>query len=159
MDGSSSFVGNSDFRPEVFFVGRTEGAAVLKGAFGQIRRRCSIVTEGDWNFAKHSLEFRETFIYDNGAIDTWLWATQIGANGTYVSAEALAGPGVVGRRLKGDYVLSFKRPCGAFKGLFTPHFVIRFTPLDSQTVLMAARFSLFGVPIGSMTGIHRRVAP
>lgn len=140
-------------------MGRTEGAAVLKDPFGRIYRRCSIVTEGEWNFAKHCLEFRETFFYSDGQVDTWTWATQMGAHGQYVSVEALAGPGVVGRRVKSDFVLSFKRPYKGWTGIFTPRHVTCFTPMDSQTMLMITRFSLFGVPLGKMIGFHRRVAP
>ncbi len=140
-------------------MGRTEGAAVLKDPFGRVFRRCSIVTEGEWNFAKHCVEFRETFFYDDGEIDTWTWATQIGAHGQYVSVEALAGPGVIGRRVDRDYILSFTRPHKWLKGILTPRFVVRFSPMDSQTMLKITRISLFGVPIGKMTGFHRRVAP
>ena len=159
MDGSPYQQGSREFRPETFFVGRTEGGGVVRDAFGRVVRRCSVVTEGAWNQAKHSISFDETFTYDDGEIDIWRWVMSPGRDGRYVAAEAQIGTGVEGRRVGHDYVLTFRRPIGKASGVFTPHYQTRFTPMAAELVLKIAKVSLFGLPLGALTAVHRRVSP
>jgi Protein of unknown function (DUF3833) len=145
------------FAPEMFFLGRTEGAGVQRDPFGRIVRRCRIVTNGAFSPAQQALRFDETFAYDDGEIDTWRWVMQAGRDGRYVAAEAKAGSGLVGERQGDDYVISFRRPVGRAKGPLSPHYRSRFTLLAPDTALKRADVSLLGVPIGSLHAIHRRV--
>lgn len=147
------------FAPEAFFIGRTEGAGVLRDAFGRIVRRCRITTTGAFSAAQQALRFDETFAYDNGEIDTWRWVMQAGRDGRYVAAESKAGSGLVGERQGDDYVISFRRPSGRAKGALAPHYRSRFTLLSPDTALKRADVTVLGVPMGSMSAIHRRVAP
>ena len=146
------------FAPETFFIGRTEGAGVVRDPFGRIVRRCRVVTVGAFNPAQQALRFDETFAYDDGEIDTWRWVMQPGRDGRYVAAEAKAGSGLVGERQGDEYVISFRRPSGRAKGALAPHFRSRFTLLSPDTALKRADISLLGVPMGSLSAIHRRVA-
>ena len=150
-------IGSLAFAPEAFFIGRTEGAGVLRDPFGRIVRRCRIVTSGAFSDAQQALRFDETFAYDDGEIDTWRWVMQAGRDGRYVAAEEKAGSGLVGERQGDDYVLSFRRPVGRAKGPLSPHYRSRFTLLSPDTALKRADVSLLGVPIGSLSAIHRRV--
>jgi hypothetical protein len=145
------------FAPEAFFLGRTEGAGVVRDTFGRIVRRCRIVTIGGFSVAQQALRFDETFVYDDGEIDTWRWVMQAGRDGRYVAAEAKAGSGLVGERQGDDYVISFRRPSGRAKGPLSPHYRSRFTMLSPDTALKRADVSLLGVPMGSLSAIHRRV--
>jgi hypothetical protein len=142
------------FAPEAFFIGRTEGAGVFR-----IVRRCRIVTSGAFSDAQQALRFDETFAYDDGEVDTWRWVMQAGRDGRYVAAESKAGSGLVGERQGDDYVLSFRRPVGRAKGPLSPHYRSRFTLLSPDTALKRADVSLLGVPMGSLSAIHRRMAP
>jgi hypothetical protein len=150
--------GSLAFAPEAFFIGRTEGAGVLRDPFGRIVRRCRIVTSGAFSDAQHALRFDETFAYDDGEVDTWRWVMQAGRDGRYVAAEEKAGSGLVGERQGDDYVLTFRRPVGRAKGPLSPHYRSRFTLLSPDTALKRADVSLLGVPMGSLSAIHRRMA-
>jgi hypothetical protein len=144
------------FAPETFFLGRTEGAGVVRDPLGRITRRCHITTEGA--AAQGALRFDETFVFDNGEIDVWRWVMQAGREGRYVAAEAKAGAGITGDMRGGDYVLGFRRPVGRAAGVLAPHFHTRFTLLAPDLALKRANVSLFGVPLGCLSAVHRRVS-
>jgi hypothetical protein len=164
--GAAALAGDADIRPlgalafapEAFFLGRTEGAGVVRDAFGRIVRRCRITTSGAFSAAQQALRFDETFSYDDGEIDTWKWVMQAGRDGRYVAAESKAGSGLVGERQGDDYVISFRRPAGRAKGALAPHYKSRFTLLSPEIALKRADLSVLGVPMGSLSAIHRRVA-
>lgn len=145
------------FSPEAFFIGRTEGAGVVRDAFGRIVRRCRITTTGAFSAAQQALRFDETFAYDDGEIDTWKWVMQAGRDGRYVAAEARAGSGLVGERQGDDYVIGFRRPSGRAKGALAPHYRTRFTLLSPEIALKRADVSVLGLPMGSLSAIHRRL--
>ena len=65
--------------------------------------------------------------------------------------------GITGHRDGDDYSLSFSRPVGAAKGVASPRFSTRFTLLAQDVALKSVRVSLFGLPMGQMTAIHRKV--
>ncbi|HZZ88970.1 MAG TPA: DUF3833 family protein [Caulobacteraceae bacterium] len=146
------------FAPETFFMGRTEGAGVLRDTFGRIVRRCHVSTEGSYSAAQGALRFNETFTYDDGEVDVWRWVMQSGREGRYVAAEAKAGAGIAGELRGGDYVISFRRPVGRASGVLAPHFVSRFTLLSPDLALKRADVSLYGLPLGCLSAVHRRVA-
>jgi hypothetical protein len=145
------------FAPESFFLGRTEGAGVVRDPFGRILRRCRIATEGAYSAAQGALRFDETFTYDDGEIDVWRWVMQAGREGRYVAAEAKAGAGIAGELRGGDYVLAFRRPVGRAAGALSPHFRSRFTLVAPDLALKRADVSLFGLPLACLTAVHRRV--
>ena len=143
------------FRPEVFFLGRTEGAGVARDAFGRLIRRCRITTEGALS-AQGSIQLEEVFAYDDGEVDVWRWAIRPSSDGRYLAAEAKAGAGFSGERRGQDYVIAFRRPLGEATGLLAPRFSTRFTMLTPDLALKRARLSLFGWPLGSLVAFHRR---
>ena len=145
------------FAPESFFLGKTEGAGVVRDPLGRIVRRCRITTEGD--ASQGALRLDETFVYDDGEVDVWRWVMQAGREGRYVAAEAKAGAGITGELRGGDYVLGFRRPVGRAAGILAPHFLSRFTLLAPDLALKRADVSLFGVPLGCLSAVHRRVSP
>jgi hypothetical protein len=144
------------FRPETFFLGRTEGAGVVRDPFGRVVRRCRVVTEGTPNPVQGGVRFDEVFSYDDGEVDTWRWVMTSGRDGRYVAAEAKAGAGITGERRGDDYVIGFRRPVGRAQGVLTPRFRTRFTLLAADTAVKRAKVSLLGVPLGELTAIHRR---
>jgi hypothetical protein len=145
------------FEPEVFFMGRTEGAGVVRDPVGRIVRRCHVTTEGGFNTAQRLLRFDETFAYDDGEVDVWRWVMQPGRDGRYVAAEVKAGAGITGERQGDDYVLAFRRPVGRAAGPFAPRFRTRFTLLNADLAMKRANVSLFGLPLGVLVAVHRRV--
>jgi hypothetical protein len=145
------------FAPESFFLGRTEGAGVVRDPFGRIVRRCRIATEGAFSAGQGALRFDETFSYDDGEIDVWRWVMQAGREGRYVAAEAKAGVGITGEMRGGDYVLAFRRPVGRAAGPLSPHFRSRFTLLAPDLAMKRADVSFFGLPLGNLSAVHRRV--
>jgi Protein of unknown function (DUF3833) len=146
------------FEPESFFLGRTEGAGVVRDPFGRITRRCHVVTDGSYSAAQGALRFDETFTYDDGEVDVWRWVMRAGHEGRYVAAEAKAGVGITGELRGGDYVLAFRRPVGRATGPLSPRFLSRITLLAPGLALKRAEVSLFGMPLGSLSAVHRRMA-
>lgn len=155
MDGDVSHQ-TGPFRPEVFFVGRTEGWGVARGPMGRAMRRCRIVTDGQLDDAFRSVHFDETVHWEDGEQDLWRWAMTRGLDGRYVAAEALAGPGIQGRYDGADYLLSFRRPIRA-QGGPRPRFVTRFTQISPTVALKSVRLFLYGLPLGGLTAFHKRV--
>ena len=145
------------FRPEVFFVGRTEGAGIVRDLFGRVVRRCRITTTGAFIHDRGAVRFEEEFRYDDGEVDVWRWAMSPGREGRYVAAEARAGAGITGERRGADYHLSFRRPLGRARGLLAPTFSTRFTLLSPELALKRSQVSLFGAPLGALTAVHRRI--
>lgn len=145
------------FRPEAFFLGRTEGHGVVRDPMGRVARRCRVETVGDFSTARSAIEFEEVFTYDDGEIDVWRWVMTQGSNGVYVAAEAVAGAGITGHRDGEDYVLTFRRAVGAAKGVLAPSFTSRFTMVAPGIALKTAKVSLYGVPLGVLTATHHRV--
>ena len=144
------------FRPEVFFLGRTDGGGVVRDPLGRIIRRCRITTEGAFSSSRNALRMDETFSYDDGEVDVWRWVMQPGRDGRYVAAEAKAGGGLSGEQRGADYVLSFRRPVARAQGAFAPHYRTCLTLLTPDTALKRAAVSLFHAPLGIMTAVHRR---
>lgn len=156
VDGED-FQQSRPFRPEVFFLGRTEGWGVTRGPTGRIQRRCRIITEGRLDEAYQAIHFDEVFTWQDGQADEWRWAMTRGLNGAYVAAESLAGVGIQGRYDGQDYVLSFRRPLRP-EGGPRPRFTTRFTPISPDVALKTVRITLFGLPVASMSAFHRRTA-
>jgi hypothetical protein len=146
------------FEPETFFLGRTEGAGVLRDPFGRIVRRCLVSTDGSFSAGHGALRFDETFTYDDGEVDVWRWVMRPGREGRYIAAESKAGVGITGEQRGGEYVLAFRRPVGRAAGLLAPRFISRFTMLAPDMALKQADISLFGVPLGRLSAVHRRTA-
>ena len=157
MDARTTPLGDTRFRPEVFFLGRTEGAGVVRDSLGRVMRRCEVVTEGAAHDAYDAIHFDETFTYDDGEVDIWRWAMTRGADDQYVAAEATAGSRIVGRRIGDDYALSFQRDVGRAKGLAAPRFFTRFTLLGPDLALKSVKITMLGLPVAAMTAVHRRV--
>ena len=109
MDAKTSAMGDTVFRPELFFVGRTEGSGIVRDAFGRILRRCEIVTVGSRQAAYGALQMEETFSFDDGEVDVWRWVITAGGEGRYMASEQIAGSGLLAHRDGDDYVLSFHR--------------------------------------------------
>jgi hypothetical protein len=145
------------FAPETFFLGRTEGAGVVRDMFGRIVRRCQITTFGAYSESQQALRFDEVFAYDDGEVDTWRWVMQPGRDGRYIAAEAKAGTGLAGERQGDDYVISFRRPVGRARGPLAPHFRSRFTLLAPDLAMKRVDLDLLGAPLGSLSAFHRRV--
>jgi hypothetical protein len=158
LDARTLYAGDTAFRPEVFFVGRTEGSGVVRDAFGRVMRRCEIVTVGTRVPGYSTIKFDETYAYDDGETDVWRWVMTHGRGDRYVAAEALAGPGITGHRVGDEFIVSFRRPVGPAKGVAAPSFRSRFTLLTPDIALKSVRVSVFGVPMGAMTAVHRRIS-
>jgi hypothetical protein len=154
VDGSVELL--QAFRPEQFFLGRTRGWGVLRQIDGK-RRRCEVVTEGALDETYQALHFDETFSFDDGEVQEWRWAMTRQRDGRYVAAEAMAGAGIIGRHLDGDYVLAFKRPMRPEGGFPTPRYNTRFTLLNPRVALKRTRVMILGVPVGSLTAFHERI--
>jgi hypothetical protein len=145
------------FRPEAFFLGRTEGAGVVHDTFGRLVRRCRIATRGALLENRATIQLEEEFTYDDGEIDVWRWLMSPGRNGRYAVAEARAGAGIAGEVRAGDYQLAFRRPMKRATGWLAPRFSTRFTLLSPDLALKRAEMSLYGAPLGRWLAVHRRI--
>jgi hypothetical protein len=157
LDAKTSGMGDTIFRPEVFFVGRTEGSGIVRDAFGGSVRRCDIVTVGSRQAAYGALQMEETFTYNDGEVDVWRWVVTAGGGGRYIASEQIAGSGLVANRDGDDYVLNFNRPVGKGPRWLAPRYATRFSLLSPDIALQAVKVSLLGAPVAVMTAIHRRL--
>lgn len=139
-------------------LGRTEGWGVVRDAFGRLRRRCRISTEGRWSDAYGAIHFDETYSYDDGEIDVWRWAMAPAGDGRYVGAEASVGSGISGQIVGGEYVIAFNRSLPRRPDWLRPRFNSRFCQVGETTALKIARISLLGAPLGVLTAVHEKVA-
>lgn len=148
---------NLVFRPELFFLGRTEGAGVVRDPFGRLIRRCRITTHGAELTGRAAIQIEERFLYDDGELDVWRWVISPSRDGRYVAAEARAGAGIAGEVRGGEYHLTFRRPVGRASGWLSPRFATCFTQLSPDLALKRAKVGLLGVPLGALLAVHRRV--
>lgn len=81
------------FLPEEFFVGKLEGWAVVESLTGGLQKRATIVGEGTLDAMTGSVEFVETYTFDDGHSDTLRWTIRKSAPGKYSGIE---------NRLEGD---------------------------------------------------------
>jgi hypothetical protein len=143
------------FRPEVFFLGRTEGAGVDRDLLGRTLRRCTIRTQGVARASMSAISIEEVMTYDDGEVQNWRWVLGDSGDGRYLVAEARAGSGhVVDRREDGDFVLSFRRT----RDWISHRHLTRYTLLDESTSLESTTVSFLGIPRLLFTAIRRRVS-
>lgn len=152
MDGETALA-PLIFRPETFFLGRTEGWAEARPLLGGKPRRARVTTEGHLDTAYSALHVEETFDWEGGATEVWRWVMTRGLDGRYVASEARAGAGIVGRHEGGDYLLNFRRP---LTPMLRGGYTTRFSMLSPRVALKRVRLSLFGLPMAVMVGEHHR---
>ena len=61
------------FRPEEYFLGRTEGWGVMQDRFGILRRQFRIEANGEWNATDQALSLREIYRFNDGQVDQLEW--------------------------------------------------------------------------------------
>ena len=157
MDVKTSVMGDTIFRPESFFLGRTEGSGLFRDPLGRMGRRCQIVTTGSRQAAYGALQLEETFTFDDGEIDPWKWILTAGGGGRYMASEQGAGSGISARHDGDEFVLNFHRPSGRSRGFMAFRYATRLALLSPTTALKTVKISQLGAPIGVLTAIHRRV--
>jgi hypothetical protein len=141
------------FRPEEFFLGRTDGAGVDKDIFGRIVRRCTIIADGAPHPTIPAICVNEVLTYDDGEVQDWRWVLGRGTDGRYVVAEAQAGSGhFAERRDNGDFQISFRRT----KRWFTQRHVTRYTLLSAEVALESTTVSVLGTPQLFFTAVRKR---
>jgi hypothetical protein len=158
MDVRTGHDEDAVFRLETVFVGRTTGAGVLRDGFGHITGRFNVDTIGVRDEAYGAIILEETFAYEDGAVEAMRWVVTAAGPQRYVLAEAQAGSGIVAHSHAGEVVFAYRRPFGAARGPATPRFAVRMTLLSPETVLKEVRVSVLGVPVASVTAVHRRIA-
>lgn len=155
MDGEAALA-PLIFRPESFFLGRTEGWAEARPLVGGKTRRARVTTQGHLDDAYSALHVEETFEWESGASEIWRWVMTRGLDGRYVASEAQAGAGIVGRHEGGDYLLDFRRPLSPGARLIRGGYVTRFSMLSATVALKRVRLSLLGLPLAVMVAEHHR---
>ncbi len=148
----------STFKPDHFFLSRTEGNGVVRDLTGRVIDRCVITTEGSWNHDHGALSFDEVYSYESGQTDQLSWTFAPDAQGRMSASEATIATPVRGWTEGGDYRLRFKRRGGPrAPGNLALTYNVRFTLLEPSTALKVARVGLFGLTLGEMTAVHRRL--
>jgi hypothetical protein len=143
------------FRPEVFFLGRTDGEGIDRNIFGRTIRRCTIHALGKPHPAIQAICVNEVLTYDDGEVQDWRWMLSYASGGRYVVAEVQAGSGhVAEHRVDGDFQVSFRRT----RGWMAQRHVTRYALLTDTVALEHTRVSLLGAPLLLFTAVRRRVA-
>jgi hypothetical protein len=155
LDGETTLA-HLIFRPETFFLGRTEGWAEARPLLGGASRRARVITEGRLEAPYGALHVDETFEWENGGAEVWRWVMTRGLDGRYVASEVLAGAGIVGRHEGDDYVLNFRRALSPKGGLIRAGYATRFSMLSPKVAIKHVRMSVVGLPLAVMVAEHHR---
>ena len=146
--------GDLIFRPEVFFLGRTDGQGIDRDIFGRTLRRCTISANGEPHPTISAICVNEILTYDDGEVQDWRWVLSNAGGGHYVVAEAQAGSGhVAERRSDGDFLISFRRT----RGWLSERHVTRYALLTDNLALETTRVSFLGAPRLMFTAIRGRL--
>ncbi len=145
------------FRPDLFFIGRTAGSGEVRSRTGRLLKRCRILTQGVPDEAFGAMHFDETYLYDDGEIDTLHWAiARDGAGELSVSEITVVGHPKM--RLEGPtWRIRFKRMGQAQVGGLALTYDAVFTAIEPDVVVKRAAVKLFGVTVAELTAFHRRI--
>jgi hypothetical protein len=143
------------FRPEIFFLGQTEGCGIDRDALGRTLRRCTIHAEGAMRAAMSAICVDEVLTYDDGEVQNWRWVLSDAGDGRYVVAEARAGSGHVAElRPDGDFLISFRRT----RGWLSQRHETRYALLEEDTAVESTKVTFLGAPQLMFTAFRRRAA-
>lgn len=146
------------FQPDIFFLARTEGQGLVRDLTGRLIDRCVITSEGVWEHDYGALSFVETYVYESGPTDVLRWRFAPDAQGRMSASEGSITEPVRGWSSGQDYHLRFRRKGGPRSQGLTLTYNVRFTLMRPDVALKVAKITLFGVTLGRMVAIHRRIA-
>jgi hypothetical protein len=144
--------------PLEFFVGRTDGCAVVRTFTGRIARRCTIQTQGSPSAEFGALHFDEIYTYDDGSPeDRMRWAVvRDRRGGLEATEESVTAP--VQSVLRGpQWRVRFRRRARPPASGPVLLYDARFSLVRPDTVMKVVTVSLLGVPLAVLSGFHRRV--
>lgn len=146
-----------EFRPEVYFIGKTYAYGFFQDRFGTIRRQFTVEIDGYMEDGELVLD--EHFVYDDGELDQRVWRLEIGPNGTYTGRAGdvigVATGQIAGNALRFQYV--FELPVG---GSLWKVDVDDWMLQQTETVMLnKSTVSKFGVKLGEIFISFGKEAP
>ena len=152
------FLAKPRFEPERFFSRPTKGRGLVQDFYGRVVDRCEVTTRGWWDHRVGAMLFDETLAFDDGRTESQNWTFRPDPQGTVTATEPTnAGPG----RAWADgesYRMRFRRLERSRLGAFSVTYDVRLSMETADTVRQVTRAKMFGVTVGMMTAVHRRVA-
>lgn len=137
-----------EFRPEVYFLGKTYAYGFFQDRFGTIRRQFTVEIDG--YMENDELVLDEHFVYDDGELDQRIWRLTIGPDGQYTGrADDVIGEAtgqIMGNALRFQYV--FELPVS---GRLWEVAVDDWMLLQTETVMLnKSTVSKFGIKLGEI---------
>lgn len=153
---SRDFAGRDlQFRPEEFFSGRSAAWGLFQDRSGAVRRRFRIEADGVWDAG--TLTLTEDFTYDDGETERRVWRIRkTGENGYEGVADDLIGVArgaVCGNTLHWTYQFALKLGSRRLSVRFDDRLLL----LDDDLLVNRAQVSKFGLRIGEVTCVFRRL--
>ncbi|MDE2356862.1 MAG: DUF3833 family protein [Alphaproteobacteria bacterium] len=143
-------------RPERFFLGRCNGAGVIRSPFGGLIRRFTVSTTGTVETGYGAVQVVHTFVFDNGDIEVMKWLVTDGQAGAYMFYDRHASAGLTVNETGEDFRYHFHTTLRGLPKWIKPRFDGCMTLLAPESLIAVVKVSLLGAPLGTMTAVHRR---
>ena len=145
------------FRPEEYFLGRTEGWGVMQDRFGILRRQFRIEANGEWNATDQALSLREIYRFNDGQVDQLEWTLRPVGSDRYTATEPRVegvAEGVrAGNAFRWTYVRRVPQPDGGEQALtFEDWFWLQ----DADVLIARASVRRFGIELATLSVFYRK---
>lgn len=138
-----------DFRPERFFLGKSEAWGIFEDRFGKLRASFKVEIDGKWDPQTQTLVLTEDFVYDDGKTEQRVWTlvkkddnTYVGTAGDVIgSATGLA----YGNAMNWIYDFNMKLGDNSFSVKFNDWMF----QMDERVMINRASVTKLGIEIGT----------
>lgn len=146
------------FLPERFFAGRLEGWAVLESPIGGLLKRATISAHGTFDAATDTVNFTETYGFDDGRSDTLRWTIHKMAEGHYLGHENRLDGEAMGEQAGCAFHWKYTRdtPQGGDRS-FKLNFDDWFYAIDERACIVRGSVGRAGIPFATAHVTYRKL--
>ncbi|WP_292037122.1 MULTISPECIES: DUF3833 family protein [unclassified Brevundimonas] len=146
-----------EYRPEIFLNARLEGWGVLERITGGLQQRFTVRAQG--RFDGETLEFSETWSFDDGHVDRLNWRIRPVGDGRYVGDEDRLDGQAEGDQAGCAFHWRYSRDVPQKDGSSTRlNFNDWFYRIDETAVMAKGAAGRLGVPFATVHVLYRRLA-
>lgn len=143
------------FRLEEYFAGTVKGWGVFEDRFGVVRRQLAVDIDGSWGGSE--LVLREDFTFKDGEKDFREWRIRKTGDDAYEGRAAdvvgAARGTAAGNAVNWRYTMDMKVGEGTWRVAFDDWMFLQ----DAEIMINRARVSKWGIAIGELTMVFRKV--
>ncbi|MET4476534.1 DUF3833 family protein [Bradyrhizobium sp. F1.13.3] len=145
--------------PELFFVGRLEGWAVVESLVGGLLKRATISAHGEFESDTQTVLFTEAYTFDDGQhSDTLHWTIRKGDGGRYTGLENRLEGEAIGEQAGCAFHWRYTRdtPQAAGKS-FKLNFDDWFYAIDERACIVRGSAGRAGIPFATAHVTYRKL--